>query len=191
MVIFVALEAVFLIQLYAGKPEYLMLLWKYLYIDMTSKKVISADNQQERLKLSGWIVGFVDGEGCFSVSIFRNRTSKSGFQVMPEFVVTQGQKSLGSLEIVKDFFGCGAIYINRRYDNHKENIYRYCVRNFKDINEKIIPFFRTNPLLTYKKNDFETFCRVIEMIKNRQHLTLEGLESIRQLKNPQRLYVGP
>jgi len=36
----------------------------------------SADNQQGRLDFSSWIVGFVDGEGCFSVSIFRNRTSK-------------------------------------------------------------------------------------------------------------------
>ena len=157
---------------------------------MPSKKAASADNQQERLKLSGWIVGFVDGEGCFSVSIFKNRTSKCGYQVMPEFVVTQGQKSLDSLKIIKDFFGCGAIYVNRRYDNHKENIYRYCVRNFKDLNEKIIPFFRTNELLTYKKKDFEIFCKAIEMIINRQHLTLEGLETIRQLKNPQRLHVG-
>ncbi len=167
-----------------------MLLWKYLYIDMISKNATSADNQQERLRLSGWIVGFVDGEGCFSVSIFKNRTSKSGYQVMPEFVVTQGQKSLKSLEIVENFFGCGAIYVNRRYDNHKENIYRYCVRNSKDINEKIIPFFRANQLLTYKRKDFEIFCRACKMIKNRQHLTLEGLESVRQLKNPQRLYVG-
>ena len=157
---------------------------------MPSKNVSSADNQQERLKLSGWIVGFVDGEGCFSISVFKNRTSKSGYQVMPEFVVTQGQKSLNSLKIIKDFFGCGAIYVNRRYDNHKENIYRYCVRNFKDINEKIIPFFKANQLLTYKRKDFELFCKVIEMIKNRQHLTLQGLNQIRQLKNPQRLYVG-
>ena len=158
---------------------------------MPSKNASSADNQQERLKLSGWIVGFVDGEGCFSISVFKNRTSKSGYQVMPEFVVTQGQKSLNSLKIIKDFFGCGAIYVNRRYDNHKENIYRYCVRNFKDINEKIIPFFKANQLLTYKRKDFELFCKVIEMIKNRQHLTLQGLNQIRRLKNPQRLYVGP
>ena len=155
---------------------------------MPSKNAFSADNQQERLKMSGWIVGFVDGEGCFSVSVFKNRTSKSGFQVMPEFVVTQGQKSLDSLQVIKDFFGCGAIYVNRRYDNHKENIYRYCVRSFKDLNEKIIPFFKANQLLTYKKNDFELFCKVVEMILNRQHLTTEGLELIRQLKNPQRLY---
>jgi hypothetical protein len=63
-----------------------------------SDKASSAGNQQERLKMASWIVGFVDGEGCFSVSIFKNRTSKCGFQVMPEFVITQGQKSLNVLE---------------------------------------------------------------------------------------------
>ena len=45
-----------------------------------------ADNQQERLDAE-WIVGFVDGEGCFSVSFFRNKTTKFGWQVFPEFVV--------------------------------------------------------------------------------------------------------
>ena len=158
---------------------------------MQSNNGTRADNQQERLWLSGWIVGFVDGEGCFSVSIFKNRTSKSGFQVMPEFVVTQGQKSLGSLQIIKDFFECGAIYINRRYDNHKENIYRYCVRSLKDLNEKIIPFFKANQLLTYKKNDFEIFCKAVEMKLLNLHLTTDGLQSFRDLKNPQRLHVRP
>lgn len=150
----------------------------------------SADNQQERLKMVGWIVGFVDGEGCFSVSVFKNSTTKSKFQVMPEFVVTQGGKSLDSLEGIKSFFGCGAIYINRRYDNHNEDVFRYCVRAIKDLNEKIIPFFKANQLKTYKKNDFEIFCKVISMMLNRQHLTEEGLQSIRNLKNPQRLHVG-
>ncbi len=60
--------------------------------------VSSAVNQQERLKIIGWVVGFVDGEGCFCVSINRNSTSRTGWQVIPEFVVTQGQKSLSSLE---------------------------------------------------------------------------------------------
>lgn len=152
---------------------------------------MSADNQQERLKLANWIVGFVDGEGCFSVSIFKNRTSKSGFQVMPEFVVTQGQKSISVLEDIKTFFGCGSIFVNRRHDNHKENIYRFCVRSRNDLYEKIIPFFRENSLRTSKQNDFILFCEVVEMMRNSHHLTLEGLEKIRQLKNPQRLYAEP
>ena len=158
---------------------------------MLSKKASTADNQQERLKLSGWIVGFIDGDGCFSVSIFKNRTSKNGFQVMPEFVVTQGGKSMGSLEVTKEFFGCGSIFVNRRHDNHNENIYRYCVRSLKDIHEKIMPFFQENQLKTYKRKDFELFSKVVEMMIHKEHLTEEGLEAIRQLKNPQRLNAKP
>ena len=36
-----------------------------------SDNVMGADDQQERLKTVGWVVGFVDGEGCFSVAIQR------------------------------------------------------------------------------------------------------------------------
>lgn len=158
---------------------------------LPSNNASSADNQQERLRISNWVVGFVDGEGCFSISVFKNKTSKSGFQVMPEFVVTQGAKSLNVLEEIKDFFGCGSIYVNRRYDNHKENIYRYCVRSLKDIEKIIIPFFKQNQLRTSKKDDFELFCKVMDLILERKHLTEEGLQLIRDLKNPQRLYAEP
>ena len=113
---------------------------------MPSKKVASAENQQERLKMVGWVIGYIDGEGCFSVSLFRNRTTKFGWQVFPEFVVTQGEKSKNSLEILMKFFKCGKVFVNKRYDNHKENIYRYCVRSKKDLIETIIPFFEENQL---------------------------------------------
>src|SRR5581483_9649083 len=123
---------------------------------ITSKNQIRADNQQGRLN-PWWIVGFVDGEGCFSISIFKNKTSKSGFQVFPEFVVTQGAKSLSALQELQIFFNCGKIYENRRNDNHRENLYRYCVRSIVDIESKIIPFFEKYKLQTAKKNDFQAF----------------------------------
>lgn len=73
-----------------------------MYPYLPSEKASSADNQQERLKFANWIVVFVDGEGCFSVSIFKNKTSKIGYQVLPEFVVTQGAKSVHVLEEIKN-----------------------------------------------------------------------------------------
>jgi hypothetical protein len=36
-----------------------------------SENSSAADNQQERLIKIGWITGFVDGEGCFSIHIVR------------------------------------------------------------------------------------------------------------------------
>jgi hypothetical protein len=143
--------------------------------------VISADNQQERLKNLGWIVGFVDGEGCFSVAIHKNSTMTLGWQVFPEFVITQGEKSKNSLVLVKDFFGCGNIFVNNRKDNHRENLYRYCVRSVNDLNETIIPFFQANQLKTSKRYDFEKFTEIVGMINNKNHLTMDGLKSIARL----------
>ncbi len=117
----------------------------------------SRDNQQERLD-PWWIVGFVDGEGCFCVSTFRNRTTRSGYQTLFEFVVTQGERSRNAMEAIKTYFGCGGIYINRRYDNHTYNLLRYCVRKRSDLKEKIIPFFTKYRLQTSKREQFERFC---------------------------------
>jgi len=149
---------------------------------VNSHKVSSADNQQERLKIVGWIVGFTDGEGCFCISINKNYKAKLGWQVMPEFVITQGGKSLHSLEFVKKFFNCGRIFVNRRSDNHKENLYRYCVRNLTDLEEKIIPFFQANRLKTYKKNSFRIWSQVIKLMKQKRlHLNLIGIEKIARM----------
>jgi hypothetical protein len=146
-----------------------------------SSKKKTPDNQQERLKTIGWIVGYVDGEGCFSVSLFRNKSTRYGWQVFPEFVITQGEKSLNSLKIIQNFFGCGRIFVNRRCDNHKENLYRYCVRSIKDLNEKIIPFFKENKLRTEKKKDFEMFVKIIGLMFKQEHFSLKGLKKIANL----------
>lgn len=139
------------------------------------------DNQQERSVVAGWIVGFIDGEGCFSVSIVRSKTSPIGYQVMPEFVATQGEKSLDALKKLQSFFGCGNIFINRRYDNHTENLYRFCIRSLKDLNEKVVPFFRNYPLQTAKRQDFDRFATIMDLIRERKHLSLEGVVQIAEI----------
>jgi hypothetical protein len=151
-----------------------------------SKNVSGRDNQQERLKTVGWIVGFVDGEGCFSVSVFKNKTTKNGWQIFPEFIVTQGKKSLETLELIQNYFKCGGIYINHRHDNHTEDLYRYCVRNIHDLKGKIIPFFESNNLRSAKINDFEIFRKVVNLMNNKEHLTPEGFQKILKIAGKRR-----
>jgi hypothetical protein len=73
------------------------------------------DNQQERLIAVGWVLGFVDGEGCFSIGLIRqpdrdNRKGyRTGFQVSHEFAVTQGEKSVASLLALREFFDVGGL----------------------------------------------------------------------------------
>ena len=142
---------------------------------------MSADNQQERLKIESWILGFTDGEGCFSVSFIKNKTTKTGWQIFPEFVITQGSKSLSVLEMIKNHFGCGRLFINKRYDNHREHLYRYCVRSLKDLEQIIIPFFKRNILKTSKNNDFRIFSEIVKMMSKGIHLDKRGMEKIARL----------
>jgi len=151
--------------------------------------MFDADNQQERL--IGWITGFVDGEGCFSIGFVKqgNRKEKSrtrkgyrtGYQVIHEFAVTQGESSLKSLQIFKDYFQVGQVVINRRYDNHKEQLYRYVVRKREDLLKVIIPFFQTYELQTAKRNDFEKFVQCVELMNQNEHLTHAGIIRIAQI----------
>ena len=156
-----------------------------------NKKVSHAENQQERLIMIGWVVGFVDGEGCFSINFVRQsdkkeknrirRGYKTGYQIFYEFAVTQGKSSLLSLQNLKDFFGVGALYPNRHYDNHKEDLYRYTVRKREDLVRVIIPFFKKYSLQTAKRKNFEIFARCMHDISQDRHLTIGGAIKIARM----------
>ncbi|MEK7637874.1 MAG: LAGLIDADG family homing endonuclease [Patescibacteria group bacterium] len=150
---------------------------------LSSEKRTGAGNQQERQELTGWVIGFVDGEGCFTVSIFRNPTAtrRVGYQVFCEFVVTQGERSRASLELLEKFFGCGYINRNRRHDNHREDVLKYCVRALNELNEIIIPFFEQHPLRTAKRNDFLVFKKIVRLVLKKKHLAIGGMDRIGKL----------
>jgi hypothetical protein len=59
----------------------------------------------------------------------------------------------------------------------------YTVTKFKDINEKIIPFFDKYPLIGTKMLNFASFKLVTQMMENKEHLTVEGIEKIKIIKS--------
>jgi hypothetical protein len=148
---------------------------------MSSDNPSGADNQQERPGIEQWIVGFVDGEGCFSCPVQRNRRMSRGWQVQPRFAVVQGERSVSALELLKDYFGCGRIYRNRRHDNHKEDLFCYKVYRWNDLRGVIVPFFEANPLRTAKWEDFLKFKKILQMMDHRKHLSLDGLRQIAEI----------
>src|SRR5580704_1133433 len=164
---------------YAGNSEYptvLIRVTSVLYVCVVgSDNPFGADNQQERLWYCGWIAGFVDGEGCFSCPIFRNRKTTLRWQVQPTFVVVQSASSRDVLEDLARFFGCGKVYVNRRHDNHREDMYRYYVGRFADLRDVIVPLFQEHQLRTSKSENFEKFTTVLRLMEEREHLTMSGL----------------
>lgn len=142
------------------------------------------DDQQERLITTGWVIGFVDGEGCFSIGVARPRArpERDGYltryQLAHEFAVTQGAKSEDSLRDLQDFFRVGQVIPNRRHDNHREGLWRYVVRRRRDLLEVVIPFFQQHPLRTAKASDFQKFATCVAMMGRGEHLQPRGLIQI-------------
>jgi hypothetical protein len=148
---------------------------------MSSDNPSSAGNQQERPGVEQWVVGFTDGEGCFSISVVRNAAMSSGWQVQHEFSVTQAASSRIALDVLLDVFGCGTIIENTRNDNHREPLLRFSVKRRSDLATKVVPFFEEHPLRTAKRADFEQFAAVLRMMEAGQHLTEDGLRCIASL----------
>ncbi len=122
-----------------------------------------------------WIVGFVDGEGCFHIGINSHPEMKAGFQVLPEFTVVQHERDVQVLHAFKAHFGCGVVR-----KNHGDRM-AYRVRGSDHLLERVIPFFEKHPLKTRKRVDFAKFRRVLLKIERGEHLTEEGVEEIRRI----------
>ena len=139
--------------------------------------VMGADNQQERLD-ANWIVGFVDGEGCFHISINKIPEMSLGWQVLPEFRIVQHEKDEDTLRKIKNYFGFGDVKVNRT--DHHGTRKEFRVRGLENLNI-LIDFFKKYKLNTSKRKDFEIFSQVIQKMNNKKHLTKEGLDNIAQL----------
>ena len=81
---------------------------------MSSDNPSGADNQQERPGIEEWIVGFVDGEGCFSMSgPAQPEVWGVRYQVQPVFGGSRTERSVAVLEKPQTSLVAESIYRNR------------------------------------------------------------------------------
>jgi hypothetical protein len=136
--------------------------------------LIQHNNQFNTFLNPFWMSGFIDGEGCFSISFSLRQKMKWGLEIRPSFSVTQkNDKNLINLELFKQiplFFKCGYLRFNKQ-----DNMCLYETRNLTDIQKNIIPFFRKYPLQTSKKNDFDKFVIICNKLSQGLHLNKSGL----------------
>jgi hypothetical protein len=138
--------------------------------------VAGADNQQERL--DGYLAGYVDGEGCFSVSVNRNPSCRLGYQLVPEFHVSQNGDRAQVLELLRQRLGgCGYIKPNGKRDRALVLV----VRKRADLLERVIPFFERSPLLSSKQEDFEKFAIIVRRMALGHHRTASGFHELLRL----------
>lgn len=129
------------------------------------------DNQQERL--ADYLAGYVDGEGTFHVAVQRNPSTKHGWQLVPEFHVSQNPERASVLRLLQQRLGCGRIRPNARSGGKDQSLV-YVVRNRSDLVERVIPFFEAHPILSEKRVEFETFALIVRAMARGDHLERDG-----------------
>jgi hypothetical protein len=131
--------------------------------------------KNQTIKDPNWVSGFTAGEGCFFINIIKSSQYKSGAQIKLRFQLTQHKRDTWLMKTLIEYLGCGAYYSNRDAGD-------FIVEKLSDITTKIIPFFDKYPIVGVKAFDFADFKRAAELMKNKVHLTVDGVEEIRKIK---------
>jgi len=128
------------------------------------------------MDISSYLSGYVDGEGCFCVSINKSLRHQFGWEVRPSFSVSQNGDRAEVLELLKQYFACGTIRPDR-----SDRTLKYEVRSVVDLVERVIPHFEEYNLLSNKQRDFELFAEICHLMYRSQHQREEGFKHILEL----------
>ena len=120
-----------------------------------------------------YISGYVDGEGCFTVTFNFRMKAKLRWELRPSFSVSQNEDRRQVLDLMRNYFGCG--HIRRDY---ADKTVKFEVRDHRDLIGKIIPHFERFPLLSKKQQDFELFRAICGKVHGGDHLVSEGFVEI-------------
>lgn len=131
-----------------------------------------------------YVVGFVDGEGCFCVPVSVHKTLSRRREVRPTFEIEVREDDLPILRKIQRVLGCGTIYRLefKRYEKWKPHV-KLKVSKLSDLQNILIPFFEHHPLQAKKRKSFQIFKQIVRMVARKEHLTEEGIERIVKLRN--------
>lgn len=122
-----------------------------------------------------FVTGFIDGEGCFSISITSHNKTQTGWGVKISFTLDLHKKDKALLEQIRNYFGVGKIHISG------EQSLQFRVDSVKEL-LVILDHLEKYPLITTKREVFETWKQSFNIVKNKEHLTLPGLTKVVRIK---------
>ena len=130
-----------------------------------------------------YIVGLVDGEGYFSVSVDRRKyPTYTTREVNMVFGIDIKESDGKILKEVQQYFKCGNL--NRKLDKRENfcNQTMYQVRSHQHINGIIIPFFKKYPFrFPSRQRKFKYFVEIGDIVKDKKHLKSEGFKKVKEL----------
>ena len=127
------------------------------------------------LQIGYYLAGFADGEGSFNVSLRKKGDYGVGWQLCPSFNISQKDPTV--LFLFKRYLKCGTL--RKRFDG----VMYYEVLNIDMLWTVVIPFFNKFQLLSSsKKTNFSIFRKILGLMYERRHLTIEGFNEILLLR---------
>ena len=120
-----------------------------------------------------YLIGFVDGEGCFCISIKKQESAKMRWVLDPIFHVTQHSKHKEILYEIQKVLECGSVV--KKYG--QESTMQLIVQSRRELVDKIIPFFKKHKLIV-KAKDFEIFAEVVEALDKHYHNDIEKFKEL-------------
>jgi hypothetical protein len=144
------------------------------YKNYLNTKKLMIDN-----KLHPWFVtGYSDGEYSFSIRVRTSLLSKLGFHISIVYSIgaEANPENIKLINLVKDYF-------NQEGSISKcDNMYVYEVSSLKGL--KIVRnHFENFPLQTTKIIHFQLWCKVMDIIENKEHFTRKGFLTILSIKS--------
>lgn len=120
-----------------------------------------------------FVTGFTDAEGSFIVRIRKNPKAKVGWSVETKFSLCLHKKDKMVLDLIQSFFGgVGSITYASKDTLH------YRIASLHDLIHVVLPHFDKYPLNSQKRADYLLFKKIVLLIKNKEHLTIEGIQKI-------------
>jgi hypothetical protein len=142
------------------------LYYSYTNISVSSYTRYSFNNNSYYLN-PYYVTGFTDGEGCFSISIFKDSQMLTGFQAKPIFSISLHDRDKKLLEAIQRTLGVGKIY------KHGKDSIQLRVSSLKNL-KVIIAHFNKYPLITQKYADYLLFKQSVDLLEKKEDLKMEG-----------------
>ncbi len=135
-----------------------------------------AGSLQDEVDFPSYLSGYVDGEGCFTVSIAPRPTLLVGWEVRPSLSVSQNGDRLEVLLLMQEYFGCGHLRPDR-----SDKTWKWEVRSLSLLVNRVVPHFRRYPLQSGKRRDSELFADICQRMVQGEHRHSAGLRGIVRL----------
>jgi len=121
-----------------------------------------------------FITGIFDAESSFLIAMLNNSRYKTGWNVQARIQLKMHEKDRSLVLKIQEYFG-GIGLVSKPNNNYTVE---FRVHSIKDITNVIIPHFDNYPLLTKKYSDYMLFKNVINLMLEKQHSNLQGIQKI-------------